>query len=107
LFNTKHLSSSIVLCSERTSTNPFFAVLFFPAQGPAAARRGGRVVVELECGDSVESQLLIREIVEDSPSMTAFSTVRSALHKAGLFFVVTLDGALTPELASRASLVVD
>jgi hypothetical protein len=65
------------------------------------------VVVELLCGNAVESQLLIRELVEDSPSMTAFSTAKSALLKQGLFFVVAVDGPLTPELASRASLVVE
>ena len=55
---------------------------------------------------STDAQLLIRELVEDSPSMTAFSTARSALKKSGLFFVVLLDGCpLTPELASRASLI--
>lgn len=65
-----------------------------------------KVAVELVCG-STESQLLIRELVEDSPSLTAFSTNKSALQKTGLFFVVSLVGcALTPELASRASVVV-
>jgi hypothetical protein len=66
---------------------------------------GGRVVVEILCGASTDSQLLIRELVEDSPSMTAFSTAKSALYKHGLFFVIHVAGALTPELASRASVV--
>lgn len=65
-----------------------------------------QVAIELVCS-SLESQLLIRELVEDSPSLTAFSTNKSALEKTGLFFVVSLiDCALTPELASRASVVV-
>ena len=55
---------------------------------------------------SLDGQLLIREMVEDSPSMAAFSTQRSALRKDGLFFVIDLaDTPLSPELASRASLV--
>ncbi len=65
------------------------------------------MVVEIEAA-STDAQLLIRELVEDSPSMTAFSTHRSALQKTGLFFVVLVKGGtrLTPELASRASLVI-
>ena len=52
----------------------------------------------------------IRELVEDTPSMVAFSTARSALYKEGLLFVIEVEGgteALTPELRSRASVVID
>lgn len=71
-----------------------------------AQRCGGRVVVGIVArGEG--AQLLIRELVEDSPSLAAFSTARSALRKDGLFFVVALAGPLTPELHSRASLVLD
>ena len=72
----------------------------------AASRGGaGRAVVEILAA-TPDSQLLIRELVEDSPSMTAFSTARSALYKRGLFFVIVVEGRLTPELASRASVVI-
>ena len=63
------------------------------------------VAVELCCHTS-DSQLQIREIIEDSPSMTAFSTERSALHKDGLLFGVFVDGEITPEIRSRASLLI-
>jgi len=66
----------------------------------------GRVVVEILCHCSADSQLLIRELVEDSPSMAAFSTTKSALQKRGLFFVIHVSGELTSELASRASVVI-
>jgi len=46
--------------------------------------RGANVVVEI-CCDTVDSQLCIREIIEDTPSMTAFSSEKSALGKEGLF----------------------
>lgn len=67
--------------------------------------RGAFVAVELEC-HSIDSQLCIREIIEDSPSMTAFSTSKSALYKDGLFFGVYVDGEITPEVRSRASLII-
>ena len=63
------------------------------------------VGVELCCHTS-DSQLQIREIIEDTPSMTAFSTERSALHKDGLLFGVYVDGEITPEIHSRASLLI-
>jgi hypothetical protein len=68
--------------------------------------RGGGVycAVELVCTDA-NAQLCIREIIEDSPSMTAFSTLRSALYKEGLFFGVYVNGDITPEVRSRASLI--
>ncbi|KAG7370929.1 hypothetical protein IV203_019499 [Nitzschia inconspicua] len=62
------------------------------------------VAVELFC-PTVDSQLLIREMIEDSPSMTAFSSAQSALFKAGLLFVLCIEGIVTPEVASRVSLV--
>lgn len=43
--------------------------------------------------------------MEDTPSMVAFSTARSALQKEGLLFVVEVGEVLSPELRSRASLV--
>jgi len=67
--------------------------------------RGAFVAVELEC-HSKDAQLCIREIIEDSPSMTAFSTSKSALYKDGLFFGVYVDGEITPEVRSRASLII-
>lgn len=62
------------------------------------------VAVEL-CCSSFNDQMQIREIIEDSPSMTAFSSENSALYKAGLLFVIQIDGDITPEILSRASLV--
>ena len=66
--------------------------------------RGSFVAVELKCLNN-DAQLCIREIIEDSPSMTAFSTGKSALYKAGLLFAVYVKGDITPEVLSRASLV--
>merc|ERR1712232_367738 len=66
--------------------------------------KGAFVAIEIKCG-SVDAQVKIREIVEDSPSMTAFSTSKSALYKEGLFFGVHITDDSTPELLSRASLV--
>ena len=56
---------------------------------------------------SIEAQMCIRELLEDTPSMTAFSSERSALSKELLLFVVHVGGGceITPELRSRASLV--
>jgi hypothetical protein len=65
--------------------------------------RGAFVAVELQC-HSKDAQLCIREMIEDSPSQTAFSTSKSALYKDGLFFGVYVEGAITPEVRSRASL---
>lgn len=65
---------------------------------------GPSVVVELICHTS-NAQLCIREIIEDSPSMTAFSSTKSALYKDGLLFVVYVEGMITPEIQSRASIV--
>lgn len=66
--------------------------------------RGALVAVELDC-ETLDSQLCIREIIEDTPSLTAFSTDRSALHKSGLLFCVFVKGDITPEIRSRASLI--
>jgi hypothetical protein len=67
--------------------------------------KGKTVVVELLCRD-VASQLCIREMIEDTPSMAAYSSDRSALHKEGLLFLVRITGsAITPEIRSRASLI--
>jgi hypothetical protein len=67
--------------------------------------RGALVAVELACG-TMDSQLCIRELIEDTPSMTAFSTDKSALYKSGLLFCVCVSGDLTPEIRSRASLII-
>eukprot|EP00986_Skeletonema_menzelii_P003073 scaffold896_cov165-Skeletonema_menzelii.AAC.4 len=63
------------------------------------------VCIELKCHTN-DSQMIIREIIEDTPSMTAFSSERSALYKDGLLFCVYVEGDITPEIASRASLLV-
>jgi hypothetical protein len=63
------------------------------------------VTIELTCHTN-DSQMIIREIIEDTPSMTAFSSERSALSKDGLLFCVYVEGEITPEVASRASLVI-
>ena len=63
------------------------------------------VAVELVC-KTTDAQLQIREMIEDTPSMTAFSTEKSALKKDGLLFGVFVEGAITPEIKSRASLVI-
>lgn len=63
------------------------------------------VTIELKCHTN-DSQMIIREIIEDTPSMTAFSSERSALYKDGLLFCVYVDGDITPEIASRASLII-
>jgi hypothetical protein len=67
--------------------------------------RGAFVAIELQCL-SADAQLCIREIIEDSPSMTAFSTSKSALYKSGLLFSVHVNGKITPELISRASIII-
>eukprot|EP00934_Nitzschia_sp_Nitz4_P006049 Nitzschia sp. Nitz4//scaffold287_size23745//7628//10152//NITZ4_008458-RA/size23745-snap-gene-0.22-mRNA-1//1//CDS//3329545763//6039//frame0 len=67
--------------------------------------RGANVAISLECPDT-DSQLCIREIIEDSPSMTAVSTTQSALYKEGLLFLVYIQGDITPEIRSRASTIV-
>lgn len=66
--------------------------------------RGTLVAIELVC-ETLDAQLCIREMIEDTPSMTAFSTEKSALYKSGLFFCVYVKGNITPEIMSRASLV--
>ncbi|KAL3792161.1 hypothetical protein HJC23_009625 [Cyclotella cryptica] len=66
---------------------------------------GALVAIELNC-KSIDDQLQIREIIEDTPSMTAFSTERSALYKDRLFFGVFVEGPITPEIKSRASLLI-
>jgi len=66
---------------------------------------GPFVAAELLCA-TPDGQMCIREMIEDSPSATAFSTGRSALHKDGLFFGVHVKGEVTPEILSRASLFI-
>jgi len=63
-----------------------------------------RVAIHLQAF-TLPAQLKIRELVEDTPSMVAFSTARSALQKEGLLFVVEVGEELSPELRSRASVV--
>ena len=63
------------------------------------------VVVKVDCSTK-NDQVQIREIIEDSPSMTAFSTTLSALYKDGLLFCIHLKGPITPEIKSRASLII-
>ncbi len=67
-----------------------------------------RVAVEL-LAPTTASELLIREMVEDSPSVVAHSVHKRILHKRGLLFVVLTgapsEHAISPELRSRASLV--
>ena len=67
--------------------------------------RGAFVSIHLQC-PSKDAQLCIREIIEDSPSLTAFSSSKSALYKTGLLFGVHVNGDITPELLSRASIVI-
>eukprot|EP00751_Fragilariopsis_kerguelensis_P015956 CAMPEP_0170844360 /NCGR_PEP_ID=MMETSP0734-20130129/6830_1 /TAXON_ID=186038 /ORGANISM="Fragilariopsis kerguelensis, Strain L26-C5" /LENGTH=179 /DNA_ID=CAMNT_0011212751 /DNA_START=743 /DNA_END=1282 /DNA_ORIENTATION=- len=66
--------------------------------------RGVLVAVELTC-PTEESQLCIREMIEDSPSMIAFSTMKSALYKSGVLFAIHVEGEVTPEVMSRVSFV--
>lgn len=66
--------------------------------------RGSFVVVEMTC-KSMDAQLLVREMIEDTPSRSAFSSNKSALAKEGLLFAVQVDGGLTPEIRSRASII--
>jgi len=67
-----------------------------------------RVGVEL-LAPTVDAELHIREMVEDSPSTVAHSVHRRILHKQGVLFLVRLGATsvhkITPELLSRASLV--
>lgn len=65
--------------------------------------QGAFVAIELLCKTS-DAQACVREIIEDTPSMTAFSTEKSALKKKGLFFCVHTH-TITPEIKSRASLI--
>ncbi len=88
-----------------------------------AREQHAHAAVELLAPDA-QAQLLIREMVEDSPSVVAHSVHRRILTKAGLLFVVRVErverdapaavgagGAspqpvlISPELASRASLI--
>lgn len=63
------------------------------------------VATELKC-PTTDAQLCLREMLEDTPSMTAFSSDKSALYKSGLLFAVYIEGKeITPELKSRASLI--
>ncbi|KAG5187859.1 hypothetical protein JKP88DRAFT_306280 [Tribonema minus] len=80
----------------------------------ATAAAAAVVVIEV-AARGADAQLRLRELVEDTPSMAAFSSARSATSKAHLLFCVCIGGsggsggggggALSPELASRASLV--
>jgi len=49
--------------------------------------------------------LTVLKIIEDTPSMTAFSTSKSALYKSGLFFAISITGEISPEVRSRASII--
>ena len=66
---------------------------------------GALVATELKCRTE-DSQLCIREIIEDSPSMTAFSSTKSALYKSGLLFAIHVEGDITPEILSRVSIII-
>ena len=66
---------------------------------------GALVATELNC-PTADSQLCIREMIEDSPSMTAFSSTKSALYKSGLLFAIYVEGDITPEILSRVSIVI-
>ena len=73
----------------------------------AIRERGKKqVVIELHC-ETTNEQLAIREIIEDTPSMTAFSSEKSALQKGGLLFAVFVEGEITPEVRSRASMEIN
>ena len=66
-----------------------------------------RVAVEI-LARSAHEQLLIREMVEDSPSVDAQTCHKRILHKEGLLFVVRVgDGEISPPLLSRASIVLE
>ena len=66
---------------------------------------GTLVATEILCANT-DAQLCIREMLEDTPSMTAFSSDRSALYKSGLLFAVHIEGCdISPQLQSRASLI--
>ena len=66
------------------------------------------VAVELLC-PTADCELLIREMVEDSPSLVAHSVHKRILRKDGLLFIVRVGAVtaeeITPELRSRASLI--
>ncbi len=66
---------------------------------------GALVATELKC-PTTDSQLCIREMIEDSPSMTAFSSAKSALYKSGLLFAIHVEGDITPEILSRVSIII-
>lgn len=70
---------------------------FLPLSSP-------RVAIHLQAR-SFQAQLKIRELLEDTPSMVAYSTAKSALRKEGLIFIVEVGEALSPEIGSRASLI--
>lgn len=52
-----------------------------------------------------QAQLKIRELLEDTPSMVAFSTARSALQKQGLLFLVEVGGVGCPTPPNRNQIV--
>merc|ERR1719235_352586 len=64
------------------------------------------IIVNLLCS-TPECQMKVRELTEDSPSMLAFSSSRSALYKDNLLFLIEVEETIpiTPELTSRAALV--
>ncbi|KAL1528710.1 hypothetical protein AB1Y20_010044 [Prymnesium parvum] len=66
----------------------------------------GFIVVEFLASDA-QAQLLIREMIEDSPSSVAHSVHKRILYKTGLLFIVRLGHAhsASPELVSRASII--
>ena len=70
-----------------------------------AQQKNSFVVIEVTC-PTLDDQLLMRELLEDSPSRTAFSTAQSALYKEGLLFLVHTPDEISPEIQSRASFVI-
>ena len=74
----------------------------------AAVRDGARRVAIEILARAAHEQLLIREMVEDSPSVDAQTAHKRILHKEGLLFVVRVGGGgVSPELLSRASIVLE
>ena len=75
------------------------------------ARDQAALKAEFLCnGVVVDPEVLVREMVEDSPSTVAHSVHKRILHKDGLLFVVRVGAKeakeVSPELRSRASIVI-
>jgi hypothetical protein len=101
----KMMKSLYDYCSDATNTNLKDDIMALRGGGGGTGGGSCFVAVDLIC-PTVDSQLCIREMIEDGPSQTAFSSDRSALHKNGLLFVVMIHGdVITPEVQSRASLI--